>query len=289
MIYKNTIKKLTYTVFKNKLKQIEFFRNIHLNEECYLFGDGPSIKWFDLNNFTNKISFSAGKIYYHNDFQKLNLKYISLAEPYYFSPFFLMTHKKSGGNFDQTRGKIILNKDPLISDLKNKILSFKDKDIFLNLSNLPFFLNKKNITYLFREIPNFNIMKILYDNNYHPFGGSLNFALMILIYMGFKKIYLIGFDYYFNQPISGHWFENGPGIKINLDHKKNKLFFKIISKFTELVLITKNSNSNLINSIEYSDLYDNEYSYRENTDICSGDNLKKFDQSGWHSYRIFNK
>ena len=287
MNIKKKLKDAIFILLKNKLNQIQSYKNIHLNEECYLFGDGPSIKWFDLNNFNDKISFACGKIIYHKDFHKLNLKYLSIAEPFYFSPLFLMTHKKSGGNYTETRGKLILSKDPLIANIQEKISSLNNTTLFLNLSNLPFFLNKKKIIYLFREIPEFDVIKKIYENNLNPFQGSVNFALMILIFMGFKKINLVGFDYYFDQPISGHWFEKGPGINIQLNDTKNDLFFNLISKHVDLFSITKNSTSKFTNSIEYSELCGNQPKYRENIDICTKKDLNIFDKSGWHSYRIF--
>ena len=125
MISKNNFKNLIHKFSLKKRNEIKLYKNLHLNDECYLFGDGPSIKWFDLNCFNNKIGFTCGKIFYHKDYKKLNLKYLSIAEPFYFSPIFLMTHKRSGGNYEDTKGKLILKKDPLISDIKKKILNLK--------------------------------------------------------------------------------------------------------------------------------------------------------------------
>ncbi|MDC0233040.1 hypothetical protein OAJ95_03830 [Pelagibacteraceae bacterium] len=287
MISKNNFKNLIHKFSLKKLNEIKLYKNLHLNDECYLFGDGPSIKWFDLNNFNNKVGFTCGKIFYHKDYKKLNLKYLSIAEPFYFSPIFLMTHKRSGGNYEDTKGKLILKKDPLICNIKKKILNLNQISIFLNLSNFPFFLNKKNIIYLFKDIPNFQLIENIYKNNLHPFQGSMSFAIMILIYMGFKKIHLVGFDYYFDQPISGHWFEKGTGIKIELNDKKNELFFKLISDTVEIISITKDCKSRYTNSIEYSELCDNELKYRENSELCSEEDLNTFNQSAWHSYRIY--
>ena len=58
------------------------FHNYHKGESCYIFGDGPSIKWFDLNAFTDKISIITGLLHHHKDFHNLNVKYATLVEPW---------------------------------------------------------------------------------------------------------------------------------------------------------------------------------------------------------------
>ena len=68
------------------LKRIERFKNIHRGESCYLFGDGISIKYFDLNKFADKISIPCGFLLFHNDFNVLNTPYALLIETYYFYP-----------------------------------------------------------------------------------------------------------------------------------------------------------------------------------------------------------
>jgi len=49
------------------------YRNIHKNETCYIFGDGPSVKWFDYNSFGNHIGFSCGRQIFHKDFDLFGL------------------------------------------------------------------------------------------------------------------------------------------------------------------------------------------------------------------------
>lgn len=48
---------------------LEKYKDIHKGETCYIFGDGPSIKWFDLSKFSDHIGISCGVIPFHNDFE----------------------------------------------------------------------------------------------------------------------------------------------------------------------------------------------------------------------------
>ena len=62
--------------------------NIHEGESCYIFGDGHSIKYYDLSNFNDKVGIACNHFPFHKDFNKTNTKYAILIEPYYFMPFF---------------------------------------------------------------------------------------------------------------------------------------------------------------------------------------------------------
>ena len=70
--------------FKNKMlfllservvrKNIKF-KDIHRGESCYLFGNGASIKYFDLKKFDDKPSIGCGGLFLHKDFNELKVKY----------------------------------------------------------------------------------------------------------------------------------------------------------------------------------------------------------------------
>ena len=76
------MKSLLKSASRPILRRIERYKNIHRGESCYLFGDGISIKYFDLNKFTNKISIPCGFLLFHNDFDVLHTPYAQLIETY---------------------------------------------------------------------------------------------------------------------------------------------------------------------------------------------------------------
>ena len=85
---KNFIKsKLIPALADPVLKKIQKFRDIHKGEECYLFGDGSSLKYFDLEKFSDKISIPCAYLPFHKDVEKLNMPYCFLIENSYFYPF----------------------------------------------------------------------------------------------------------------------------------------------------------------------------------------------------------
>ena len=54
-------KKVLYKFAHPILSKVSRFKNKHQGETCYLFGDGVSIKYFDLSLFSDKISFLLEK------------------------------------------------------------------------------------------------------------------------------------------------------------------------------------------------------------------------------------
>ena len=60
---KRYVKERVIPFFANaQLSKIYKFKNLHKGEACYLFGDGPSVKYFDLKQFSDKISIPCSSI-----------------------------------------------------------------------------------------------------------------------------------------------------------------------------------------------------------------------------------
>ena len=112
---------------------IKKFINKHLGETCYILGDGPSIKSFDLSSFSNHIGIACGNLIFHNDFKKLNVKYYAIPEPWLFYPRILQ--KKS----------YLKNYYKISSFLKSEIKKSNDIQFFINLSNFGFIKSKSKL------------------------------------------------------------------------------------------------------------------------------------------------
>ena len=82
----NLLKNLLAELANPLLSKIHRFKDIHKGTSCYLMGDGISIKWFDLTVFSDKIVLPCGFIPFHNDFNRLDVKYLLLLEPFWFYP-----------------------------------------------------------------------------------------------------------------------------------------------------------------------------------------------------------
>ena len=202
---KKLLKKLLVPIAMPLLSKIHRYRDIHKGESCYLFGDGVSIKWFNLKKFNNLMSIPAGLLPFHNDFSELSVKYLLLAEPFQFYPW---------ERDPPISGK--LKKNPRAQEYKKFIENNPEKEFILNLSNFPM-LKYKNITYLFKDkFYDKNLTNNFITNKINAFHGSLRLSITLAIYMGFEKVYLVGYDYV-NQPTRAlHWYEKGAGKLIAL-------------------------------------------------------------------------
>ena len=185
--------KLTY--------KLEKFSDLHKGESCYIFGSGPSIKWFDLTCFKNLPCICCGMLPFHKDFNKLDVRYCSLIEPWLFVPSLLQPDLKSLSEY-----KVIAEA------YKTIIKTNPDKEFFVHLSNC-FSLKGKNINYVFRGLPKIRNRTDALLSQFNLFSGSFHASLALAYHLGFSKVFLLGFDAWTIQPSRNlHWYELGKGV-----------------------------------------------------------------------------
>jgi hypothetical protein len=267
---KSTMKNLLALLAKPLLSKIHRHRDAHKGESCYLIGDGISIKWFDLATFSDKTAIPCAFIPFHNDFDKLSVDYLSVAEPWWFYP--LERDPAITGEYKKNLRQLAY---------RNVISQYPDKTFFINLSNYPV-LSNKNIIYLFRDFNDKTLPENFITSRINSFHGSLRSSIS----MGFDHVYLIGYDYTHIPSRTLHWYEKGQGLF--LDHENyNKDFFEIAKEFIDITTITLDGTSNFINSKTYKEHTGRNPIYRENTDLVSEEYLKVL--SSWSGYNIFEK
>jgi len=276
-----------FNIFNNKLSKISKFYNLHKNQDCYIFGDGCSIKWFDIENFSDKIGIAINFFPFHKKFLKTQTKYVSFVEPFYFYPFETIWHLK---NFRKKSWldnitKTINHRQFYVKKIFDE---FKNLFFFVNLSNYPTLFNKKNIIFFYKKThhPQFdNFFTNAFESKIDPFSGSIRFSISLAIFMGFKECYLVGCDYTHSPSFSGHWYEKGFGKKNNLQNYNN-LFFEIARKYIKIITIVKeNEKSDYIDYINYENFTGKKLNYKENTELAENSFLKVM--STWPGYEIF--
>lgn len=269
---KNLIKQLLVPIAKPVLSKVHEYKDAHKGESCYLIGDGASIKWFDLSKFSDKTAIPCGLIPFHNDFERLSVRYLSLAEPWWFYP---------------------LERDPAVVGAykfnprqlmyRDLIKKYNKKTFFLNLSNYPV-LNSDNIHYLFKDFHDPRLDSNYITHRINGFHGSLRTTITLAIYMGFTHVYLVGYDYTHFPARTRHWYEKGEGDTLVLENY-NADFFKIANEYIDITTITLEGGSHCLNSVLYKDFTGADPKYRENTELVSEDCLKVLDT--WSGYKIF--
>jgi hypothetical protein len=269
---KAVLKNLLVPIAKPLLSKIHQYKDAHKGESCYLIGDGVSVKWFDLAEFSNKTAIPCAFIPFHNDFDKLSVQYLSVAEPWWFYPWerdpaITGVYKK---NARQLAYRSLLDKYP-------------DKEFFINLSNYPV-LSNENITYIFRDFHDKRLPVNFITQRINGFHGSLRSSISLAIYMGFDHVYLVGYDYTHIPSRGLHWYEKGQGVSLTHENY-NKDFFEIANEFIDITTITLDGASDFINAVTYKEHTGRDPIYRENTELADERYLKAL--ATWSGYDIF--
>ena len=66
--------RILFNISERILNRNSKFHNMHRGESCYLFGNGSSLKYFDLDQFTDRPTIGCGQLFLHRDYSKLNDK-----------------------------------------------------------------------------------------------------------------------------------------------------------------------------------------------------------------------
>ncbi|MDF1827368.1 MAG: hypothetical protein P1U39_03720 [Legionellaceae bacterium] len=267
------LKRMIYSWYANSNKNLSKFKDIHKGEECYVIGDGASIKWFDLSRFESKPSFVLSFLFFHNDFNwNDRLLYAPINTPYYFYPYTRLPapfHKLWKNNI-QVR-------------YREFIEQYKAAEFFVNLSNYPV-LRENNVNYLFQSIPGFDFINECLSQQMDPFSGAFRAAISLAVFMGFTKIFLVGCDYTHRKSRSRHWYEYGPGVIVE-QPGYNKEFFEVAAKYVEIITVTLEGDGLYLSSVEYEKYTNFSPNYKENYDLVGKDDLLLLDT--WPGYSMF--
>ena len=259
-------------IAKPQLSQIHKFKDIHKGEEGYFFGNGISIKWFDLKEFSEKISIGCNRIPFHKSFHDINLNYLMLNEPFWFYPGWWTKYITSG------------NSNPKqVKAYREIIRDNPDKQFFVSLSNLPV-LKSNNVNYMFRDIVDPRLPNNFITNRIDTFEGSFRLGIMMAIYMGFEHVYLVGCDYTHLQSRTLHFFEKGKGW-VDPVTSYEKDFLLIAKEFIDITTITLNGSSEFINSVTYKEHTGCEPIFQENDQLVDEKHLQAIDE--WYDYDVF--
>jgi len=256
-ILKNShlITKLSSTTFK---KLIEL-RNKHEGESCYIFGNGPSIKWLDLSKFNDKPAITSGQLHYHREFKELDVRYLCLVEPWFFtSPYFRRPFITKG------HSKIIEDHKKIRNDYTQLVKNSSDKTFFVNLSNF-FHLRGDNVNYVFKTLPYDLELELL--KGYDLFSGSFFATLSLAYYLGFKKVFMVGFDAWTLEPaMNKRYYEFGSGVPSGQAPEREPLL-EIFKSLMDISVISHKSSSPVLNYIDFEQFYKIKAIYRENHEI----------------------
>jgi len=266
-------KRVLAHAMRRELSKLDAMYQRHMGEECYLFGDGVSLKWMDLTRFKDRISILGNMMLYHTEAQELRALYCAIVEPFYFWPVF-----PYGGwrNFRYMRNHGY--QEYLKSMAEHTGMTF-----FVNLSNYPVVrhLNSVFVTRWHVPVgPECNAFQERRDAH----NGTLNFQIALAAYMGFKRAFLVGHDYTHSPARSLHFYEKGEGVITGeMNHAVDFLGFA--KRDIDLITVTLDGRSSTLPSITYAELTGSQPTFRENVELVSMAKLESL--AKWPLYQIF--
>jgi hypothetical protein len=157
-------------------KRFASLEDKYRGERCFIIGNGPSLNKLDLTNLKNEYTFGVNAIY-------LNFERMKFHPTFYVVEDYLVAE-----------------------DRANEINKYDNPQLKFFGSYLDYVLNKDSKTIYTNVCLNYQ------EDNYEPLfsndclrrigvGGSVSFiCLQLAYYMGFKEVYMIGFDHNYDVP-----------------------------------------------------------------------------------------
>lgn len=221
------------------------FRRIHQGKRCFILCNGPSINKQDLLPLKNEIVFSVSNGYYHKDYNTFAPRYHCVPQLSY-NKFFTV--------------------DIAIAWFKEMDQGIGGAELFLDTAEEPL-IRKNNlfpgrkVNYLYTGISfSDKLSKVIDISGIIPGPQSVSITcLMIAMYMGFEKIYLIGTEHdcaitgeykYFYEPklLRGKDYSvnsNGKLKNLELVHQEIK---NLMAQYSALKKIAENAGPAIYNA-----------------------------------------
>lgn len=184
--YRRDIKYYGHWMFSKDLRQelsrTKKLQNKHKGERCFIVGNGPSLKYHDLNQLTEERVFTVNYMMKSKDFKILNSDYHLFFDPVVFE--LKPKVKEDKERIDMIHSTLKSNPD------LTYIIPYRRRANFMNLfpnHKFKFIYNYK--TYTPHQTKTSQLHRIT-----PGFQNVIIYAINTAIYMGFKEIYLLGVD-----------------------------------------------------------------------------------------------
>ena len=273
----NFLNTILYKISRSTLLRNNKYKNIHKGESCYIFGNGASIKYFDLEQFNDRIVIGCGLLFLHKDFKKLNTRYYYTGHPFFYYPYWTNPYSLS------------FERNAMGPIYKSNIYKNSHIDYFVSLTNY-FGISGNNINFVYHFNEPFNATDGWdLSNKFSYSEGSLTSMIAIALFMGFETITLVGCDYAASPILWGHFYEYGKRPPRESDAgtyaEKALSFANQKSKLFTVTIDTK-YKGDIVKEINYKELTNMEIKYKENYELVDQSDLLELNKTSME-YRIF--
>ncbi len=189
-ILKNKYQKLRWTFqrngyYKSVLLNNKMLKDSHCGERCFILGNGPSLKSYDLCCLKDEFVFAVNDFVRFPIVESVKPDAYVLADPKFFD---LDVSKNE-------QDRIFCEKVKLLSTINNEVKMFLPIDNLKQFST--FGWENKDSIYYFAPYLYFytNYDEVIDFSRQIPgVQNVVQYCIMLAIYMGFKEIYLLGTD-----------------------------------------------------------------------------------------------
>jgi len=240
-----------WKLHKNILKKNINLKNLYKGKTCVIFGNGGSIKYFDIKRHDGFFYMGTTYAMLHKDIENLKPDFYVIPHKYDFYPFHYDVYDPPKAKWDFNYRRLIYEKI---------IEKGKETRFFINLSNYYGSFTRPKLLNFFYSFDDHQLTSDDYkydlSNNFNSNQGALDHAIGVSKYLGFKKIILIGCDYLGKPKFQGHFYSNDDpfvGEPVYPDYIKR---IKKLTKNMEIIVIfPKGISSNEFKSFTYDEFF----------------------------------
>jgi hypothetical protein len=179
---------------KNLLKGNALLKDVHQRQRCFILGAGPSVRQQDITNLAGEIVLSVSNTFVHPD-------YASIQPRYHVLPPILSHHGQN------------LPVDNFVTWLKAMDLGTGDAELFFHIGDRlliedhSLFVDRTIhwLDYSSRWNGQFDLPLDL--SSIPPVWSVSEVAISVALFLGFEKIYLLGFDHDWFNGLNNYFFD----------------------------------------------------------------------------------
>jgi hypothetical protein len=237
------------------IKKNSKWKGLHSGETCLIFGNGASLKYYNIADITKIPSIGCTFSLADNRLVKSELDYCVVPEPYFFYP--VRRDSRSDAIVRNYIGKIMMK--IIRRNLKTRF--------FCSITNYYAFMHRfGNVSYWYhggeKSTDSFDLA-----GKFGRCAGALDMMLGVAQYMGFSKAILIGCDYLGDPVMGGHFYANDIPKYEKADVAYANRIKGVAADLDILVLLPKGSKSSVFKSMSFEEYFNTQEKYHENFEI----------------------
>jgi hypothetical protein len=252
-----------WTIHRGLVRRNLTYKNIHKDQTCLIFGNGVSLKYYDLTALKKKyISMGCSYSLADQRIATLGMDYCITSDSYLLYPL----------RKDSYSGEIIFN---LIGPILKKIIRKNTAThFFTSLTNYYSFIRKPSNLSFFHHFGDITSDNYDLAGKFSYVTGALDIMLGTAKYMGFSKVILLGCDYLGSPKLEGHFYAEEPDYGYGDDDPSYAgRIKKVAGNLDVLAIFPKGISCTVFKSATFEEYFGLPEFYQSNTKILQEEYL----------------